>query len=91
MKNKEEKNYREVNSCRVCKGKNLLRYLNLGKMPLANGLINEKDVFSEKKYPLEVRFCEDCYFSQLSVVVNPKILFKNSRCWMRDRGSISTS
>jgi len=46
-------------------------------MPLANRLIKENEAFNEKKYPLEMMFCEDCSFSQLSIVVNPEILFRN--------------
>ena len=71
------RDYKEVKNCRICKGKNLTSYLNLGDMPLANRLITKKDISNEKRYPLEITFCEDCSFSQLNIIVNPEILFKN--------------
>jgi len=71
------KDYKEVKTCRICDEKNLTSYLNLGNMPLANGLITKKEILDEKKYPLEVMFCKNCSFSQLNTVVNPEILFRN--------------
>ena len=45
-------------------------------MPLANSLLEEKDKNKpELKFPLEVMYCKDCSLSQLSIVVNPKVLF----------------
>jgi hypothetical protein len=70
-------NYREIKQCRVCNSENLVSYLNLGDMPLANGLIKQEDISSEKKYPLDVLICKDCNLSQISVVVDPSYLFKN--------------
>lgn len=71
------KEYREVKECRVCKSKDLVSYLDLGNMPLVNRVIEEKEIPSEKKYPLNVLFCRDCNLSQLSMIVNPEILFRN--------------
>jgi len=70
--------FKEITSCRVCNSTNLSKYLNLGKTPLANSLVkpeqkNEKEDF----FPLEVLFCNNCNLSQLSVVVDPEILFKD--------------
>lgn len=73
----EPKDYTEVKECRICKSKNLESYLDLGNMPLVNRVIEEKDISSEKKYPLNVLFCRDCNLSQLSIVVDPEVLFRN--------------
>ena len=68
--------YKKLLSCRICGSKKLSKYLNLGEMPLANSLIRpEKKDQKEPVFPLEVLFCENCSLSQLSIVVDPKILF----------------
>ena len=71
------KDYTEIKECRICKGKNLISYLDLGDMPLVNKVLTKEEIPSEKKYPLNVLFCKDCNLSQLSIVLNPEILFKN--------------
>jgi SAM-dependent methyltransferase len=74
----EKKEYTEIKNCRVCNGSNLKPYLNLGEIPLVNNFLSsEKDIKNELKYPLIVNLCKDCYFSQLSGIVDPEILFKN--------------
>lgn len=60
--------------CRVCKSTKLTRYLDLGEVPLANSLLdNPQD--GERLYPLKVMRCEECSLSQLSHVVNPKLMY----------------
>lgn len=72
------KDFEPKNDCRVCCGSNLETYLDLGETPLANSFLSIEQLDQpEKKYPLEVNFCHDCDFSQLSGVVDPKILFEN--------------
>ena len=68
--------YKTVKQCRICNSKNLVKYLDLGKTPLANSLIDTKNKSKkELKFPLRVLYCKDCSLSQLSIVVNPKVLF----------------
>ena len=64
-----------VTNCRVCGCKNLVEYLSLGEVPLANKLIIRPS--SVKKYPLKVLYCDECKLSQLSVVVSPSKLYSN--------------
>lgn len=45
-------------------------------MPLVNALESRFDAVSTK-YPLEVLLCESCSLSQLSIVVDPKVLYAN--------------
>lgn len=68
--------YKRLTRCRVCGSKDLKKYLDLGKQPLANSLLSFKDS-PVKRYPLEVLFCKDCALSQLSIVVDPEILYSN--------------
>lgn len=66
--------YKVVTECRVCKGTNLKTYLDLGNAPLPNNLLGASTEI-HRVYPLRVLFCQDCCLSQLSVVVNPKLMF----------------
>lgn len=62
--------------CRVCNGRQLTPFFNLGKQPLANSLLK----FSRQKesfYPLELVWCKDCSLVQLNYTVDPKKLFSH--------------
>jgi len=67
--------YKFITNCRVCGSANLRKYLDLGRQPLANGLLNSPE--TPRKYPLQVLFCQECSLSQLSIVIDPKIIYKN--------------
>ena len=71
----EGKWYKKEN-CRICNSKNLTQYLDFGKMPLVDSFIGAGEP-GDLRVPLEVMFCNDCAHSQLSVVVDPKVLFSN--------------
>src|SRR3989338_1953097 len=63
--------------CRICKS-NLIKFLSLGSMPLANSFLSKGDLKkSENAFPLEACFCNKCKLVQLSHVVDPEIMFKN--------------
>lgn len=68
------KNYRT--NCRVCNSEDLELFLPLGKIPLANNLI-ENESQEYEKYPLELLKCNDCSNCQLSFSIDHKILFDN--------------
>lgn len=69
---------REVTHCRICDSTDLLRYLNLGMMPLANNLAaSEHDAKNMQRYPMQVQYCRDCSLSQLTVVIDPREMFSN--------------
>ena len=53
----------------------MFRYLDLGLQPLANSYHKKNE--QVPYFPLEVMFCNECYHSQLSIVVQPDLLFKN--------------
>lgn len=67
--------FKKVTKCRVCGSGSLKEYLDLGSHPLANSLLKEASEES-KNYPVEVLFCENCCLSQLSIVVDPKIMYE---------------
>jgi SAM-dependent methyltransferase len=69
-------NYKHHINCRVCGSDKLTKYLDLGRLPLTNNLCT---TFVEEAplYPLQIMVCRDCWLSQLSIVVDPEIMFKN--------------
>jgi len=62
--------------CRVCNSDQLIKYLDLGLMPLANNLeFTSKRAKEQDRFPLQVMFCNECSLSQLSVVIDPGKMF----------------
>lgn len=69
---------KSVTSCRACGSTNLTKYLDLGPMPLSNNLENSSlEAKIAERFPLQIMLCEDCYLSQLSVIIDPKKMFSN--------------
>lgn len=66
-----------IDSCRICDSKNIHVILDLGVQPLANALRELGDSSEEKKFPLVLLRCRNCTSVQLSVNVNPKLMFQN--------------
>jgi len=65
-------------TCRMCQGKNLYRFLDLGFTPPAdqfkrNDQLKEPEIY----YPLDVHVCDDCGLAQLGHVVSPEVLYRN--------------
>lgn len=67
--------FNKINRCRCCLSTNLQPYFDMGSMPLANSLRTDTD--PSELYPLKVNVCLDCFHSQLSIVVNPDVLFSD--------------
>lgn len=63
-----------VDRCRICDSEKLYMYLDLGKLPLANRFVKSPHE-DEPRFPLEVLYCEDCGLSQLSLAIDPEVLF----------------
>jgi cyclopropane fatty-acyl-phospholipid synthase-like methyltransferase len=69
---------REVTCCRICGSADLLGYLDLGLLPLANNLASSaRDAKEMRRYPMQVQYCRDCSLSQLTVVIDPREMFSN--------------
>lgn len=64
--------------CRICGSNNLTSYIDFGKMPLPNNLeLNKETAINKERYDLKGNFCNNCGLSQLSEVIDPKILFSH--------------
>jgi len=71
-------NVREINICEVCKNKDLVSVLDLGKLPLCDDLI---PIDSSKiciEYPTEVLFCKKCATAHQRFQVNKRNLFPDT-------------
>lgn len=67
--------FKKITKCRVC-GTETTPYFDFGAMELANKLFSTREeALNAKRYPLELCRCPQCLNSQLSVVVDPKILY----------------
>jgi SAM-dependent methyltransferase len=82
------KDFNFVDECRVCASVRLLEVLNLGMQPLANCLREPLDTSIEKKFPLVLVRCADCSTIQLSINVNPTLMFDNYY-WVTGTSSIA--
>lgn len=70
--------FTQLIKCRCCGSTDLSQYLDLGMMPMANNIQNSKDAAeSVERFPLAVLFCNNCSLSQLSIIVDPVVLFTN--------------
>ena len=69
---------RGVRTCRVCGSSDLVKYLDLGMLPLANNLtLSAEEAIAMERFPMQVLFCRQCSLSQLSVVIDPSVLFSH--------------
>ncbi len=66
--------------CRYCGAKNIFRFLDLGLHPLANQFLADPAAEGpmEKKYPLDLHFCEACGLVQIGCVVPPRNIFNEN-------------
>ena len=68
--------YKTIDGCRSCGSAALKDVLSLGDVPLADALLSKADLKQpEKRFPLNVAFCEDCSLVQIRETVAPEILF----------------
>ena len=63
--------------CRFCSHE-IEKVINFGKMPIANGFIETKDLQKEYFFNLEAAFCSNCSLFQLVEMPDPKILFNEN-------------
>jgi SAM-dependent methyltransferase len=72
-----DRDFEVISVCRICNSKELSLVLDLGIQPLANALREIDEVSEEKRFPLALVRCSSCTAIQLSVNVNPKLMFQN--------------
>ncbi len=68
--------YTLLTKCRICGNTDLKPVFDLGLQPLANNFVKPCEP-RQGHYPLKVLLCPTCSLSQLSVTVDPAVLYKN--------------
>jgi novobiocin biosynthesis protein NovU/D-mycarose 3-C-methyltransferase len=69
--------FRRLAGCRICGGE-LRTFLSLGETPLANAFVSpDRAAAAEQRFPLETARCAECSLVQLTVVVDPEVLFRD--------------
>lgn len=64
--------------CRICHSTELYKYLDLGRVPLANSYLSKEQLSTlEFVEELALQLCVNCGLSQLTKVVSPDMMFKN--------------
>lgn len=79
--------YKPHTVCRACDCPDLLPILDLGEQPLANAFTRE--VTTTPLAPLTVLYCPVCTLIQLSVVVDPSILYRPGYAYVQQSRSAS--
>lgn len=65
-----------IDACRGCGSSQLKQFLDLGDMPLSDGLVPAERLGGpEEKFPLAVALCPDCALVQITEDVAPEVLF----------------
>lgn len=63
------------NKCVFCGSSKMTDVIDFGDVALAGGFLKKEDFPKEKKYPLVIVFCNECYVVQVRDHVDPKVLF----------------
>jgi len=63
-------------NCNACGSEHLTPVLDLNRQPLANNFLTASDL-SEDTYELAVALCNDCCHLQLTVAVDPDLMYRN--------------
>jgi SAM-dependent methyltransferase len=80
---KKLNNYKKIIQCRLCNSKKIKEIYNFGYIPLGNDLQkNRIRSIQCKKYPLVLMQCSKCSHFQLSISVNPKILYAKNYTYL---------
>ncbi|MBM4419979.1 MAG: class I SAM-dependent methyltransferase [Chloroflexi bacterium] len=70
------RDHRVLTACRICRLADLELVVSLGVTPLANSFVDPARAGEpERRFPLEAVRCTRCGLVQLSVVVNPALMF----------------
>ena len=80
---RKSNNYKKITQCRLCNSKKIKKVHNFGLIPLGNNL--QKSGFQSlncQKFPLSLMQCLVCNHFQLSISVNPRILYAKNYTYL---------
>jgi 2-polyprenyl-3-methyl-5-hydroxy-6-metoxy-1,4-benzoquinol methylase len=66
-----------VQACRICQGRELVPFLDLGEQPHCNSFLREDQLVGEPRWPLKLLYCGGCHLVQLDCVVDAGLMFRN--------------
>ena len=69
--------FKDSKQCRFCDSHRVKLIIDFGDVALAGSFLKPEEFPDEKKYPLQIYFCEDCYLLQIINRIAPEILFKD--------------
>ena len=80
---KKSNRYKKITQCRLCDSKKIKEVYNFGLIPLGNNL-QESQIQSIncQRFPLSLNQCSSCNHFQLSISINPKILYANNYTYL---------
>ena len=80
---KKFNSYKKIIQCRLCNSKKLKQVYDFGLIPLGNNLQKSSlQSINCQKYPLSLMQCTACNHFQLSISVNPKILYAKNYTYL---------
>ncbi len=80
---KKLNNYKKILKCRLCNSKRIIEIHNFGLIPIGNDLKKSRlQSINCNKYPLALMNCLNCCHYQLSVSVNPKLLYATNYTYL---------
>jgi len=79
----------ERKDCRMCLSKDLSVVVTLTPSPPGNNFIKhyEADI-EEEEFPLQLKFCNQCFHLQLAHIVDPKFLFQNNYSYVSSTSDV---
>ena len=63
--------------CSFCVSTKMKKIIDFGEVALAGAFFKTKEFSNEKKYPLRIYFCNDCFAFQVVDIIDPKVLFQD--------------
>jgi len=79
----------ERKTCRVCESENIETVVKLASSPPGNNFVSKDNLnIQEEEFPLELRFCNDCFHIQLGHVVDPEFLFQNNYSYVSSTSEV---
>lgn len=66
-----------THACAFCDSERLSLVMDFGEVALAGGFLKQEQFASERKFPLRVYYCNECFAVQVVDKVPPDVLFEN--------------
>ena len=64
-------------NCSFCSSTNMQLVMDFGEVALAGAFLKPKDFAFEKKFPMRLCFCNDCFAVQVVDIISPDVLFQD--------------